>query len=45
MTPAANERMIARIGRLMIKADTHEMRLHWWYRLQRYANRRAGARR
>jgi hypothetical protein len=45
MTPAANDRMIARIGRLMILADTYECRLCIWYRLQRYANRRARVRR
>lgn len=40
MSPRARERMIARCGRLMILADTYDLRLHWWYRVQHHAQRR-----
>lgn len=40
LSPAAVTRLVARCGRLMIRAESYDLRLHWWYRLRHYAGRR-----
>lgn len=40
MSARAIASMIERCGRLMIHAEDFDRRLHWWYRVQHYSDRR-----